>query len=217
MGLPLIIVPYRDSGDGVRQEHLRLFKAHMHTHNCKNFILVVEQSKDLKKFNRGALLNIGAVLATNADSFIFHDVDLLPNAQVLESYVDPGPDPVHFGALWTSKYTHKTFCGGVLYMTRKHLERINGYPNKCWGWGGEDDVVRNRLLSLDLPIKSPPLHAGLSYVELSHEHQGHNPLLKNMSRWEDIEEYSNDLSSGLSNVRFTYTVVSDGHIKVSIL
>lgn len=214
---PLIIVPYRDSGDGVRQEHLKAFKDHMFLQKCKNFILIVEQSKDGRKFNRGALLNIGARLAIDADSFIFHDVDLLPSPKVLESYMDPGPDPVHFGALWTSKYTHKNFCGGVLSMSRKDLMKINGFPNKCWGWGGEDDIVRNRLLALNLPIKTPPLNAELSYTELSHEHQGHNPLLKNMYRWEDIDQWSNDMSDGFSNVRFTYSVVADGHIKVHIL
>lgn len=230
MSKPLIIVPFRDAGDGVRYEHLRVFKEHMKTNKCENNILIVEQSKDNRKFNRGALLNIGARLAVDATSFIFHDVDLLPSAKVLEAYKKTFQDPIHYGSLWTSKYTHKTFCGGVLYITRKDLERINGFPNKCWGWGGEDDIVRNRLHGLTIPIAcgSSAVTAAatgsvaaasheLNYIELSHEHQGHNPLLKNMHRWEDVEQWSNDLSDGFSNARFQYTVIADGHVKVHIL
>jgi hypothetical protein len=220
MALPLIIVPYRDPGDGSRAEHLRIFRSHLQSHGFQNPLLVVEQTKDDRKFNRGALLNIGATLATNATSFLFHDVDLLPSSELVEPYCMPANAAVcHFGSLWTSKYSFKTFFGGVLFMTRLAFKTINGFPNQCWGWGGEDDIVRNRITSLKIPLVDAftIVPDGSGYTELDHEHQGHNPLLKNMHRWEDVEQWSNDLSDGLSNVRFTYSVVADGHIKVHIL
>lgn len=216
---PLIIVPFRDPGDGSRTEHLKIFKQHMVTHGFTNPLLIVEQSKDSRKFNRGALLNIGATLAIHATSFIFHDVDLLPSIDFIEAYKNPSASVCHFGSLWTSKYSFKTFFGGVLFMTREAFQKVNGFPNQCWGWGGEDDIIRNRIVSARVPLVDACTlvpHSAL-YTELDHEHQGHNPLIKNMHRWEDVEQWSNDLSDGFSNVRFQYTVIADGHVKVHIL
>jgi len=90
-------------------------------------IVMVEQSDDDRKFNRGQLLNIGFVEALrHADpgeliSAIFHDVDLLPNDALLPWYLE-GPKrgrPVHlaYPATW-DKYAgmgkyEDVFFGGV--------------------------------------------------------------------------------------------------------
>jgi hypothetical protein len=51
----IILVPYRDDGNQNRADQLDAFLKHY-----KNIpVLVIEQSNDGKKFNRGALLNIG--------------------------------------------------------------------------------------------------------------------------------------------------------------
>lgn len=45
-------------------------------------IFIIEQSMDGRKFNRGKLLNAGFDMARNDyDTFIFHDVDLLPGVR----------------------------------------------------------------------------------------------------------------------------------------
>jgi hypothetical protein len=71
-----IVVPYRD-----REEHLRRFLPAMESSDLLEGIdyeiLIVEQ-EDGKPFNRGKLLNIGAIQSHTASYYCFHDVDMLP-------------------------------------------------------------------------------------------------------------------------------------------
>ena len=52
-------------------------------------IYIMEQSDDGRKFNRGKLLNIGFDMAKKSkrghDVFIFHDVDLLPDNDLVRN------------------------------------------------------------------------------------------------------------------------------------
>lgn len=34
--------------------------------------------------------------------------------------------------------------GGISALTREHVEKINGFSNDYWGWGGEDDDLSTR-------------------------------------------------------------------------
>jgi len=38
----------------------------------------------------------------------------------------------------------KSFLGGVSALTSTQFELVNGYSNKFYGWGGEDDDILNR-------------------------------------------------------------------------
>jgi hypothetical protein len=53
--------------------------------------------------------------------------------------------PFHLGA-WTDnlKYEAKhprsiSMVGGVLAITKAQYLAVNGFSNRYWGWGGEDD------------------------------------------------------------------------------
>lgn len=200
--MSLIIVPYRDSGNGVRKHHLSVFLDAMSDFEVP--ILVVEQSQDGRKFNRGALLNIG-VRESKESSLILHDVDLLPDPSLYDLYRAPAQPTCaeHLGKLWTTKYTFPEFFGGVVKVPREDMLRANGFPNQCWGWGGEDDCLRERLLRTGtrilLPTSDKP--EGL-YVEQPHDHQNVQGL-RNDRRWEDKALYSHDLSDGISTLRYT--------------
>lgn len=204
---PLIVIPYRDPGDRSRAAQLEAFQQQMVACGFKNDRLIVEQSAG-RKFNRGCLLNVGILEAERLGytAVILHDVDLLPQCTMAGFYSYEFFKAVHLGRLWVSKYNtsgpyklgHNTFFGGVVASSVAVLRRANGFPNSCWGWGGEDDILRNRILKTSGPgsIVEPPAIG--HYVELPHEHQGLRPETKNMRRWEDIEAHSANLTDGLS-------------------
>jgi len=41
---------------------------------------------------------------------------------------------------------YQTFFGGVNSFRAEHFELINGFSNKFYGWGGEDDDLLHRCV-----------------------------------------------------------------------
>ena len=145
-----IIIPFRDlEKDKKRTQELNTlvsyFANYFDNNNYK--IFVVEQSNDSRKFNRGQLLNIGFKYAMmeGYENFIFHDVDLLPSEELKEYYVNtPTNEPVHIAAVWDRYNKNPDYFGGIVAFNKEMFQRINGYPNDFWGWGGEDDELYKR-------------------------------------------------------------------------
>lgn len=152
-----IFVPYRSTDQSERAEQLKVFIPHMEAvlkpHVEKFRIFVVEQSDDGRKFNRGALLNAGVRLADVKmdDTLCFHDVDLLPMEDVAPVYGTSISRPLHIGRAW-KRYDTDTYLGGVLMMTAMDFAIVNGFPNDFWGWGGEDDELRDRLMHRNIRV-----------------------------------------------------------------
>lgn len=141
-----VIIPYRD-----RKEHLEKFtKAiikNLRNQKISYQIIVVEQT-DEKSFNRGILLNIGVKEAheLGCDYVVLHDVDMLPD-DVDYSY---SKTPVHLATDLISTDNKESkiaynYFGGVTMFPINEFIRINGYSNKYWGWGFEDDDLLYRL------------------------------------------------------------------------
>ncbi|MCL4134303.1 UNVERIFIED_CONTAM: hypothetical protein GTU68_001904 [Idotea baltica] len=59
-------------------------------------------------------------------------------------------------------------------LTCEHLELVNGWSNSYWGWGGEDDDMRKRILHQGLVIWSYPKEMG-TYKMLPHDQAPQNP------------------------------------------
>ena len=38
------------------------------------------------------------------------------------------------------------YFGGIVAIRQEHFEKANGFSNKFFGWGGEDDDFRQRLI-----------------------------------------------------------------------
>lgn len=148
-----IIVPFRSNGlSDPRHSHLLRFQQLRFPGDPK--IYIIEQTQG-KKFNRGLLLNLGCVQAykeiPGLTHVITHDVDLIPSEDILSTYafIPAQRRPIHFARRFTryagdhSKNTQ--YIGGVVSFRVDDFLQINGYPNKFWGWGGEDDELSRRI------------------------------------------------------------------------
>ena len=148
-----IIVPYRD-----REEHLARFVPHMDKFlsdkDIEFKIFIVEQDND-KPFNRGWLLNVGFEISQKQgyDYFCFHDIDMLPEDESCDySWVDK---PTHLASrLSKFKYrlVYPEYIGGVTLFNKEHFKWINGFSNKYWGWGFEDDDLLYRCRQGGIPL-----------------------------------------------------------------
>ena len=145
-----IIIPFRDSDpEQPRTKQLNEFIKYMSDYlkDITYKIFVIEQSDDSKKFNRGELLNIGFKFAEQEGftNFIFHDVDLLPSAELKKYYTDaPDKSPIHIAAVWSRYGKNPNYFGGIVAFNKQMFNKINGFPNNFWGWGGEDDELYKR-------------------------------------------------------------------------
>ena len=62
--------------------------------------------------------------------------------------------------LLPSRLSYPTLIGGIQAFWKKHYVDLNGYSNKFWGWGGEDDNLFTRLKA-----KGKSFHWGNSAVK----------------------------------------------------
>jgi hypothetical protein len=149
----ILIVPFRENKYQNRAEQLQTFIQHYNA--IKIPILIVTQSDDGRGFNRGALLNIGydflsriGVLKEKKIRYvIMHDVDLIFPVDFVERYYGYKKDIVHFGKNVKNYYDYPNFLGGAIQFSTHMFEKINGFPNHIYGWGGEDDALRARIAS----------------------------------------------------------------------
>jgi len=201
-----VIVPYRN-----RDTQLRIFLHNIHSFLSKQqldyAIFVVEQVMN-QTFNRGKLLNVGYKEALNVydwQCFIFHDVDLLPEDD-RNLYTCP-KHPRHMSVSidkFDYKLPYATLFGGISALTREQFDKINGFSNGFWGWGGEDDDIYRRLsLSRYIITRYPPEIA--RYKMMIHEQEETNPV--NECRWTILKSTKRRwMLDGLNNLN--YRIVS---------
>lgn len=213
-----IIVPFRDlTSTKLRVKQLNTFIEHYREYlpnrpDVRLEILVVEQTKDGKKFNRGKLLNVGFDLATksNANVFIFHDVDLISPESLKPLYSALTDMPIHIGSLWREKYTFGEFLGGIISFNEKDFKKINGFPNSFWGWGGEDDAMYNRLVVNKIPIINPVSSVNEDKItSLPHPSEADSPKTKNLEKNKNIlKDLKGWKKDGLNNLNYKIIKVS---------
>lgn len=134
-----IIVPYRD-----RPGHLEAFIDHMHQFSHIR-IAVIEQGPG-KPFNRGRLLNIGALEFPDV-YYIMHDVDMLLNP---DEWYDSSPH-AEVIQMASSKIQLRDYLGGVTMFTHPVFHKAGGYHNDYFH-RAEDNEMRFNLQRLRIPV-----------------------------------------------------------------
>ncbi len=127
-----IIVPFRDlHEEQQREKHLGRFVPYMSKfmEGSDATIYIVEQSDDGQKFNRGKLLNVGFRIAQGdgCNSFILHDVDLLPSSELAPWYTSYPKVPVHIARRWdrySSNNEKYDYFGGIVAINAADFEGI---------------------------------------------------------------------------------------------
>ena len=217
-------------------------------------IFVIEQSSK-HAFNIGLLKNIGFSLAkskiqTQKNMIIisfpisiyylmmnYHGI-IIQNSMILFQSV------YHRGTLYEhykfsdyvkyyeyqdyTPYTH--FIGGLNMFDSKTFEKINGYPNHFWGWGGEDVILLYRLYRNNLKLYYPKKGRVID-IENNIDIKEKMSTLKKTNeekeslRYEKMNEYFLENENhtlkkdGLSNIEKMYKIVSqkNNHYKVELI
>ncbi|RNA09692.1 Beta-1-4-N-acetylgalactosaminyltransferase bre-4 [Brachionus plicatilis] len=202
-----IVIPYKN-----REHNLRMFLYNMHPflqkQRLKYTIFVVEQVNS-DKFNKGKVNNAAFIeiiqkstknftLASDFECVVYHDVDLLPTS-FLNFYTCPEKRPKHLSII-VGKSDYRIYypilVGGVIFFRIENYVQVNGYSNRFWGWGAEDDDMFYRLRSTHLGFDRPKNNT--VYKMLTHEKQKKNPLRVKLLR-EGKDKYQND---GLNSVNY---------------
>ncbi|XP_021352642.1 beta-1,4-N-acetylgalactosaminyltransferase bre-4-like [Mizuhopecten yessoensis] len=185
-----LVIPYRN-----RELQLRTVLYNLHlmlrTQQLDYVIFLVEQAGS-NTFNRGMLMNIGyaeAIKTYNYTCFVFHDVDLIPEDDRI--YYGCGTNVRHLSVA-IDKFNYRivfpNLIGGVTQLPRAAFEKINGFSNLYFGWGGEDDDLGIRIRNAKLIVERQSI-AIARYRMIKHLHERSNApnpkrfqLLRNTTR-----------------------------------
>lgn len=247
-----IIIPFRDLDE---KNHPRLTQLNTFITEMTGLLdqrredrayhfYIIEQEDDNRRFNRGKLLNIGYVIAKQdgCDTFAFHDVDLIPQGDLIQCYEKPAVNEmVPLGERFKRYTPHVNyqqsvhFFGGVNIFEAEGFASINGFPNNFWGWGGEDNEIGTRIKEkLNLKRVPPHIVGHLkdleeidAYPEKKIQLIGDEENTANDQRCNNRKELldmhaATHKTNGLSNLRFSVLVTDTSNancsrIKVDLL
>lgn len=166
-----VVVPFR-----TREIHLLFFLKYLHRflqHQQLHYTIFIVDQNEGSPFNRAMLFNVGFVEALREDNFTcfaFHDVDHIPVDDFLSYRCSSGP--VHMAAMtdkWGWGVPYPNFAGGVTLQSTRQILLMNGFSNNFWGWGGEDDDLRQRWAWAGFHFQRPMGgHGRYATVKLNH-------------------------------------------------
>lgn len=188
------MVPYRD------REQQRLFfqkqmadvLSDMPPESCRVWFL---HQRDQRPFNRGALKNIGALIAQQKYpnhwrdiTLVFNDVDTMPFAKNYLQYETRRGIIKHF-------YGFTFALGGIVSVTGHDFAQVDGFPN-YWAWGYEDNALQQRADRHRIPVDRGQFHPVLD-KSIMHFHDG---LTRSVNR-EEFDRYRIGGRDGLGDIR----------------
>ncbi|KAL5021097.1 hypothetical protein ScPMuIL_000252 [Solemya velum] len=152
-----IVIPYRNRETHLHQWLLNVIPL-LRRQQADATIFVSEQA-EVENFNRGMMKNIGFIEATKYDQFdcvVFNDVDYVPEDD--HNIYQCLPQPNHMAGRPEKKgykLYYGGFTGGIISFRTDVFKGINGYSNKFFVWGGEDDNLGKRIKKAGLIISRP--------------------------------------------------------------
>ena len=212
-----IIIPYRN-----RDKQLRTFLYNIHPillrQELDYGIYVVEQD-GTSNFNRAMLMNIGyteAIKIHDYQCFIFHDVDLVPEND--KNIYSCSKQPRHMSAAidkFKYKLPYTGIFGGVSALSKEQFQKVNGFSNRYFGWGGEDDDMWNRIHQSGYKVVRYAMTIG-RYRMIKHGTESGNKA--NPKRFkllkEGIKHYKTD---GLNSLKYKVLKIDYNHLFTRIL
>ncbi|XP_013073727.1 beta-1,4-N-acetylgalactosaminyltransferase bre-4-like [Biomphalaria glabrata] len=213
-----IIIPYRN-----RPEHLKILLKNLHPilgrQQLDYGIYVIDQALP-GKFNRAMLMNIGYAEAMKRYDYqcaIFHDVDLIPeNDRNIYSCPE---QPRHLSAAidkFNYRLPYDGIYGGVSAINKEHFEKINGFSNMFFGWGGEDDDMASRIRHAGLSITRYPMEIA-RYRMIKHSKDSGNE--QNPQRFALLKTTTQRMATdGLNSLVYTVQGVEElpTHLRISV-
>jgi len=196
------IIPFRD-----REPHLGVWLSHLHPilqRQQLDYIVMVVEQVDGAPFNRAALMNVGYTEASKLghyDCFVFHDVDLVPEDD-RNVYRCWNNEVLHMAVAvskWKYRLIYKHYTGGITAISNHMFNKMNGFSNCFYGWGGEDDDLNLRLKRNNFTMKRYPGNIG-RYTMLYHDWVEENP---NLNKMMEKSKEGALLTDGLSTLRYT--------------
>ncbi|XP_032889176.1 beta-1,4-galactosyltransferase 4 [Amblyraja radiata] len=152
-----ILIPFRN-----REKHLLYLLEHLHPflqRQLRDYGIYIINQAGNDVFNRAKLLNVGFLEALKErkwDCFIFHDVDLIPENDFNLYICDQEPKHFVVGRNSTGyRLRYRAYFGGVTAMSREQFLKVNGFSNRYWGWGGEDDDLWSRAQLQKMKLVRP--------------------------------------------------------------
>ena len=197
-----IIVPFRDRFDELISFVPYLSDFIQQQQSTGSFRIHVINQSARYRFNRGALVNVGYKLVKDESDYIaIHDVDLIPMNKNL-SYAYPELGPYHMTSPeYHPNYNYDKYIGGILLINNEHFQLVNGFSNRYFGWGLEDDEFYTRLKAANLPISRPEnLSTNKSNTFLHFHYNRKRDTFKTKKQRESLKY--RDKVTGLNSLKF---------------
>ncbi|KAL7056668.1 hypothetical protein AAHC03_020618 [Spirometra sp. Aus1] len=194
----------------------------------KQYVIIVTEQAGNQSFNRAKLFNIAVKEIRKGapddrlhgiNCFIFHDVDKVPTSPftAYECGENVKQLTTAFRSEGGTRWVYDGFLGAATAMSWKHFEKINGFSNIFFGWGGGDDELALRLQLNNITVDRTSNADGI-FDEFDANHPrdmnpDRNKLIsedKVTSRWRNdgINQTRYDLLSRIGYDLFVWILVS---------
>jgi hypothetical protein len=92
--------------------------------------------------------------------------------------------------------------GGVSSLTTVDFVAVNGFSNRFWGWGGEDDDLYDRLRSKNLTVRRHRPLRQTRYTMLPHDTAKPNPDRKRILQENQFNASKAMMADGLITLKY---------------